>query len=217
MTKIILVRHGHVDWIAPERFRGRAELALSDLGRQQARALANYIAKTWRLDAIYTSPLGRCRDTSAAIAAPFRLEPRVADALCDIDYGEWQGLTREQAKERWPDEIELWFRAPHLAVIPGGETLPVLLSRAAAALRKILRVHNSGTVVLVGHDSVNRVLLLFALELPLWKYWHLRQDPCGLNELFFENDTFVIRSINQIQHLAGLWDPLCARAGRRRR
>jgi probable phosphoglycerate mutase len=217
MTRIVLVRHGHVDWIAPERFRGRAELALSDLGRQQARALANYIAKTWRLDAIYTSPLGRCRDTSAAIAAPFRLEPRVADALCDIDYGEWQGLTREQAKERWPDEIELWFRAPHLAVIPGGETLPVLLSRAAAALRKILRVHNSGTVVLVGHDSVNRVLLLFALELPLWKYWHLRQDPCGLNELFFENDTFVIRSINQIQHLAGLWDPLCARAGRRRR
>ena len=204
MTKIILVRHGHVDWIAPERFRGRAELALSDLGRQQARALANYIAKTWRLDAIYTSPLGRCRDTSAAIAAPFRLEPRVADALCDIDYGEWQGLTREQAKERWPDEIELWFRAPHLAVIPGGETLPVLLSRAAAALRKILRVHNSGTVVLVGHDSVNRVLLLFALELPLWKYWHLRQDPCSLNELSFENDAFVIGSINQTQHLAGL-------------
>ena len=217
MTRIVLVRHGHVDWIAPERFRGRAERAMSDLGRRQARALANYVAKTWRLDAIYTSPLGRCRDTSAAIAAPFRLEPRVADALCDIDYGEWQGLTREQAKERWPDEIELWFRAPHLAVIPGGETLPVLLSRAAAALRKILRVHNSGTVVLVGHDSVNRVLLLFALELPLWKYWHLRQDPCGLNELFFENDTFVIRSINQIQHLAGLWDPLCARAGRRRR
>ena len=217
MTRIVLVRHGHVDWIAPERFRGRAELALSDLGRQQARALANYIAKTWRLDAIYTSPLGRCRDTSAAIAAPFRLEPRVADALCDIDYGEWQGLTREQAEERWPHEIDLWFRAPHLAAIPGGETLPVLLSRAAVALRKILRVHNSGTVVLVGHDSVNRVLLLFALDLPLSKYWHLRQDPCGLNELFFENDTFVIRSINQIQHLAGLWDPLCARAGRRRR
>ena len=217
MTRIVLVRHGHVDWIAPERFRGRAELALSDLGRQQARALANYIAKTWRLDAIYTSPLGRCRDTSAAIAAPFRLEPRVADALCDIDYGEWQGLTREQAKERWPDEIELWFRAPHLAVIPGGETLPVLLSRAAAALGEILQAHLSGTVVLVGHDSVNRVLLLFALDLPLSKYWHLRQEPGGLNELFFENDTFVIRSINQIQHLAGLWDPLCARAGRRRR
>ena len=204
MTKIILVRHGHVDWIAPERFRGRAELALSDLGRRQAQALANYIAKTWRLDAIYTSPLGRCRDTSAAIAAPFRLEPQVADGLCDIDYGQWQGLTREQATERWPHETELWFRAPHLAAIPGGETLPALLSRAVAALREILRAHPSGTVVLVGHDSVNRVLLAFALELPLSRYWHLRQEPCCINELFFEGDSFVIGSINETQHLAAL-------------
>ena len=204
MTKIILVRHGHVDWIAPERFRGRAELDLSGLGRRQAQALANYIAKTWRLDAIYTSPLGRCRDTSAAIAAPFRLEPQVADGLCDIDYGQWQGLTREQATERWPHETELWFRAPHLAAIPGGETLPALLSRAVAALREILRAHPSGTVVLVGHDSVNRVLLAFALELPLSRYWHLRQEPCCINELFFEGDSFVIGSINETQHLAAL-------------
>ena len=204
MTKIILVRHGHVDWIAPERFRGRAELALSDLGRRPAQALANYIAKTWGPDAIYTSPLGRCRDTGAAVAAPFKLEPQVAGGLCDIDYAEWQGLTREQAEERWPDEIGLWFRAPHLAAIPGGETLAALLSRAAAALGEILQAHPIGTVVLVGHDSVNRVLLLFALDLPLAKYWHLRQDPCSLNELFFENDAFVIGSINQTQHLAGL-------------
>jgi phosphoserine phosphatase len=204
MTNIILVRHGHVDWIAPERFRGRAELALSDLGRRQAEAAARYIAATWNPDAVYTSPLGRCRDTSDAIAAPFRLQPHPLDGLCDIDYGKWQGLTREQAKDRWPDEIELWFRAPHLTAIPGGETLPALLSRAAAAMREILRAHPSGTVVLVGHDSVNRVLLLFALELPLSKYWHLRQDPCGLNEVFFENDSFVIRSINETQHLAGV-------------
>jgi broad specificity phosphatase PhoE len=204
MTKIILVRHGHVDWIAPERFRGRAELDLSDLGRRQAQALANYTANTWRLDAIYTSPLGRCRDTSAAIAAPFRLEPQVADGLCDIDYGQWQGMTREQATERWPHETELWFRAPHLAAIPGGETLPALLSRAVAALREILRAHPSGTVVLVGHESVNRVLLAFALELPLSRYWHLRQEPCCINELFFEGDSFVIGSINETQHLAAL-------------
>ncbi len=58
--------------------------------------------------------------------------------------------------------------------------------------------------MLVGHDSVNRVLLLFALELPLSRYWHLRQEPCAVNELFFDNDSFVIRSLNETQHLAGL-------------
>jgi broad specificity phosphatase PhoE len=61
-------------------------------------------------------------------------------------------------------------------------------------------------VVLVGHDSVNRVLLLllFALELPLSRYWHLRQEPCCVNELLFDQGSFVIGSINQTQHLSGL-------------
>jgi phosphoserine phosphatase len=204
MTRIILVRHGHVEWIAPERFRGRAELPLSSLGRRQAQAAAGYIAATWKPDAVYTSPLGRCRETGAAIAEPFHLEPQPIDGLCDIDYGEWQGLTRDQAKERWPDESELWFRAPHIAAIPGGETLAAVLSRATAALRDITRDHRDETVAVVGHDSVNRVLLLFALELPLSRYWHLRQEPGGVNELFFDNGSFIIGSINQTQHLSGL-------------
>jgi probable phosphoglycerate mutase len=204
MSRIILVRHGHVDWLAPERFRGRAELPLSSLGRRQAQAVAGYITASRKPEAVYTSPLGRCRETGAMIAAPSRLDPRPIDGLADIDYGEWQGLTRQQAKERWPDETELWFRAPHFAVIPGGETLAAVLFRATAALRDIMRHHPDGTVVLVGHDSINRVLLLFALELPLSRYWHLRQDPCGVNELFFDNGSFVIGSINQTQHLSGL-------------
>jgi phosphoserine phosphatase len=204
MIGIILVRHGHVDWLAPERFRGRAELPLSDLGRRQAQAVARYIAATWKPDAVYTSPLGRCRETGAAVAAPFRLEPQPIDGLADIDYGEWQGLTRDEARERWPDETELWFRAPHIAAIPGGETLAAVLSRATAALRDILWRHPDQTVVLVGHDSVNRVLLLFALELPLSRYWQLRQEPCGVNELVFDNGSFIIGSINQTQHLSGL-------------
>jgi phosphoserine phosphatase len=204
MIRIILVRHGHVDWLAPERFRGRAELPLSSLGRRQARAAAKYIAASWKPDAVYTSPLGRCRETGAAIVAPFRLELQPVDGLADIDYGEWQGLTRDQAKQRWPDEAELWFRAPHLAVIPGGETLAAVLSRAIGVLRDVLRRHPDGTVLLVGHDSVNRVLLLFALELSLSRYWCLRQDPCGINELLFHDGSFTIGSINQTQHLSGL-------------
>ena len=204
MTRIILVRHGHVEWLAPERFRGRAELPLSSRGRRQAQATAGYIAATWKAEAVYTSPLGRCRETAAAIAAPFRLEPRPNDGLVDIDYGKWQGLTREQAKERWPDETELWFRAPHLAAIPGGETLSALLSRATAAVRDIPRRHPDGTVVVVAHDSVNRVLLLFALDLPMSRYWHLQQDPCGVNRLSFDDGSFIIGSINETQHLSGL-------------
>jgi probable phosphoglycerate mutase len=204
MTELVLLRHGHVDWHDPERFRGRAELALSDLGRRQARAAALAVAATWKPDAVYTSPLGRCRETAAAVAAGLRRAVQPIAALADIDYGAWTGLTREEAAARWPDEVERWYRAPHLAAIPGGETLAALLARTSAALYDLLRRHPAETLVIVGHDSVNRVLLLQALELPLSRYWRLRQDPCGVSSLSFENDAFVVRSLNETGHLAGL-------------
>jgi probable phosphoglycerate mutase len=162
------------------------------------------IATGWRLDAVYSSPLGRCRDTAAAIAAGCRLALQTVDGLVDIDYGAWQGLTREEAAARWPEASEMWFRAPHLAAIPAGEPLAAVSSRAASALSGILAHHPGGTLVIVGHDSVNRVLLLHALDLPLSRYWHLEQHPCGISRLCFADGSFVVRSLNETQHLAGL-------------
>ena len=204
MTTILLVRHGHVDGIAPVRFRGRAELPLSDLGRRQAAALGHCIAAHFKPEAVYTSPLSRCRDTGAAIARHFGLAGIVIDGLADIDYGAWQGLTPEEAARRWPREVAMWQARPHLVEIPGGESLPKLFARATAALHTILGRHEAGTVAIVGHESVNRILLLHALELPLSRYWHLGQEPCALNRLEFADGEFTIHSMNETQHLAGL-------------
>jgi probable phosphoglycerate mutase len=203
MTRFMLIRHGHVDWIAPERFRGRAELALSDLGRRQIAATAGRIRASARPVAIYTSPMGRCVETAQAIAAPFGLEPWPVGALTDIDYGRWQGLTREEVRARWPAELELWLRQPHLAVIPGGETLAAVHARLAAALALLVREHREDTVVLVGHDSVNRVLLLGALDLPLSHYWRIKQDPAAVSEFRYEDGGFRVESLNGTWHLAG--------------
>ena len=204
MTRLILVRHGHVAWHDPVRFRGRAELDLTERGRRQARVAALAVAAAWRLDAIYTSPLKRTRDTAAAIAAPFRLTPQPDDGLVDIDYGEWQGLTHDEARARWPREAETWFRHPHLAAIPGGETLAQVLARSTAALLQILRRHPDDTVAVVAHDSVNRVLLLFALGSPLSRYWRIEQDPCSIDVLDFADGNFQVRGVNLTQHLAGI-------------
>src|SRR2546423_2768297 len=73
MTKLILVRHGHVEGISPERFRGRAELPLTETGRREAAATAARIAASWRPAAIYTSPTGCCIATGAADGKPGRL------------------------------------------------------------------------------------------------------------------------------------------------
>src|SRR6516165_5675937 len=105
VTKIILVRHGHVEGISPERFRGRADLRLTAEGRRQAEATARRIHATWAPVAVYTSPLGRCRATGEAIGEPFGLVPVTCDGLIDIDYGEWQGLTPDEARSRWAELV----------------------------------------------------------------------------------------------------------------
>jgi len=201
MTKLLLVRHGHVEGISPERFRGRAELKLTATGRREAELTAARIAASWRPAAIYTSPMGRCVDTGAAIGKPFGLSSSTMAGLNDFDYGEWQGLTPDEARARWPDELDTWHRHPDWAAIPRGESLQQVLARAVAALRDAVQRHPDDTVVLVAHDSVNRVLLLHALELPLSRYWHFKQTPCAINEIDFGSDGFVIHSVNQTDHL----------------
>jgi len=203
MTKIILTRHGHVEGITPERFRGRLDLPLTALGQRQIAATSHRINATWKIAAIYTSPMSRCVITGEAIAQPSGLTVNPLAGLNDIDYGAWQGLTHDEAKARWPAEFATWFRAPHLGQPPGGETLQDVLARAASTLPTVTRDHPDDAVVLVGHDSVNRVILLHVLELPLSRYWLFKQEPCTINELDFVDGAFSVRTINEIYHLSG--------------
>ena len=201
MTKIILVRHGHVEGISPERFRGRADLALTPEGFRQAEATARRIEASWTPAALYASPLSRCRATAEAIGRPFGLTPTPLPGLMDIDYGEWQGLTPNEVRCKWPDPLDTWYRAPHWAAIPGGESLQDVLTRAVSASRDAVGQHPRETVVLVGHDSVNRIILLHALDLPLSHYRRLGQDPCAINEIDFSAGEFTVRSVNGTWHL----------------
>jgi phosphoserine phosphatase len=202
MTKILLTRHGHVDGITPERFRGRQPLALTEQGLAEAQALARRIAGTWKPERIYTSPLERCAKTGAAIARACKLATGEArDDLNDIDYGRWQFKTYADAKADDPALFAAWFETPQLVRFPGGESLQDLAARVANALRFVLARHANGTIVIVGHDSVNRALLLQLLDLPLSAYRRFQQSPCCLNEIDITHGKVCIRRINETRHL----------------
>lgn len=201
MTKILLTRHGHVDGIQPERFRGRAELALTELGKAQAQALARRIAAHWKPATVYTSPLQRCVVTGTAIASACGVGAAPLSGLMDIDYGQWQMRTHDEVKAEAPEAYRQWKTTPQRVRFPGGESLQDLLARAADVLRLVLERHAGETVVLVGHDSVNRALLLQLLDAPLSAYGRLVQDPCTLNEIDIEGGEVRIERINDTSHL----------------
>jgi probable phosphoglycerate mutase len=201
MIKIILTRHGHVEGIKPERFRGREPLQLTARGVAEAAALAQRVAGRWRPSHIYTSPMGRCVETAAAIAKATGVAAKTCEDLNDIDYGAWQFKTFAQAKAQDAALFAAWFANPQLVRFPNGESLQDLAARTANALRVVLARNRDETVVRVGHDSVNRALLLGLLELPLSAYWLLAQEPCCINEIDMSEAGVCVRSINETQHL----------------
>ncbi len=213
MTKILLTRHGHVQGIEPERFRGREPLELTERGRAEAAAVAHRIADGWRVRKIYTSPMKRCVDTGAAIAKACGVATEICDDLNDIDYGAWQFKTLASAKKDNPDLCAAWFATPQLVRFPDGESLQDVAARVANALRFVLAGHARDTVVLVGHDSVNRALLLQWLGLPLSAYRRLDQAPCCLNEIDTDGGNVCIVRLNETHHL----DRPAANAAMRRR
>ena len=203
MTRIVLVRHGDVEGISPERFRGRRDVDLSALGVRQARALAQRIAKQWEPKIVYTSPLRRCVQTAEAIAAACGAPSATLDDLNDLHYGDWEWRTHEEVRAQWPTLIERWFEAPHLMRFPGGESLQELVARVSNVPRLVYERYPQQTVIVVGHSAGNRALLLQTLDQPLSAYWRLGQDPCGLSEIeILEHRTKVDR-LNETYHLFG--------------
>ena len=201
MTKILLTRHGHVEGIHPERFRGRQQLELTERGREQAAAVAARIAGAWRPVKIYTSPMVRCVDTGAAIAQTTGAPAELCADLNDIDYGAWQFKTFNAAKADDPALYAAWLATPELIRFPNGETLQDLAARAANVLRFVLARHRDETIALVGHDSVNRALLMQCLDMPLSAYQRITQEPCCLNEIDIGGGTIRILRINETHHL----------------
>jgi len=201
MARIILVRHGQTEWNRVERFRGRADVPLNETGLAQAQATGQRVAEEWQPVAVYSSPLSRAVKTAGAIAQYFGLSVQIHNGLTDIDYGQWQGLTPDAAKERWPEIHHAWYNLPHTARIPGGETLDDLRARGMAAVNELAAQHAEQTIVLVGHTVINRVILLSVLGLGNERFWRLRQDTCAINVFEAENDDFTLVSLNDTCHL----------------
>jgi phosphoserine phosphatase len=201
MTKILFIRHGHVEGIKPERFRGRADLALTKRGDAEAEAVGRRVAQGWEPRIVYTSPLKRCVATGAAISQACGIESRVLDELQDIHYGAWQFRTFDEVMTADPERFAAWLATPHLVRFPDGESLQELAARTADALRFVLDRHLDDTVVLVSHDSANRALLLQLLDQSLSLYWHFDQEPCCINEIDFVSGRIRIVRINETAHL----------------
>lgn len=201
MSELILARHGETEWNVEEIFRGRADIELNQTGLKQAELLAKYLSRR-QIDAIYSSPLKRAVKTAEAIAGYHRLQVEITPALIDYDCGEWQGLLSKEVKERYREIYQRWVSQPHRVKIPGGESLADVRKRVMPVVYEIAARHR-GTVVLVAHRVVNKVLICALLGLANSSFWNIRQDISAITAFSYENSRFILTEHNNTCFLRG--------------
>jgi broad specificity phosphatase PhoE len=150
MTEILLARHGETDWNLENRVQGHTDRPLNDTGLEQARALADRLARE-TLVGVYASDLVRARDTAAIAASAHGLDVTLDPDLREKNFGSWEGLTAVEIEERFPDAVRgRWG---------DGETSEAMAERAIAAIDRIRALHPAGPVLVVSHGGPLRAIL----------------------------------------------------------
>ena len=201
MTMLLLVRHGHTD-AAGKRLTGRAPgVHLNELGRRQAERLVERLDGV-RIDTIVSSPLERCRETAAPLAKARRRAVDVGRAWTEVDYGEWTGRSISQLRR-----TKLWrlvMFAPSNVRFPGGESLLEVQGRAVAATLDIVARQARGTVVVVTHADVIKLLVAHLAGMHVDHVQRLSIDTASITAVSISDGFPRLLTVNDTGDLAVL-------------
>jgi broad specificity phosphatase PhoE/ribonuclease HI len=200
-TRLLLLRHGQTELSVQRRYSGRGNPALTDLGRRQAEAAAEYIARRGGIAAVITSPLQRAYDTATAAAKALGVDVVVDGDLIETDFGAWEGLTFAEAAERDPELHRNWLRDTSVAP-PNGESFASVVDRVRRARDRIVGEYSGATVLVVSHVTPIKMVLQLALDAGPNILYRLHLDLASLSIAeFYPDGKASVRLVNQTAYL----------------
>jgi broad specificity phosphatase PhoE len=179
VTTFLLVRHGAHDLLGKAVAGRAAGVALNAQGRGQAQELVERLAAR-AINAIYSSPQQRAQETAAPVAAQRGLQVNTDDALDEIDFGDWTGLSFERLRaegERW----RMWVEQKSIACPPGGEPCAQVQRRAMAGIERLEKLHPDQTLLLVSHGDVIKSVIASYLGISLDHLERFEIAPASLS------------------------------------
>lgn len=197
---IYLVRHGQTEWNIKGKTQGHGNSKLTEKGKSQAMELADSMIK-YPIDYIYSSDLGRAVETAEIISDKFNLDVIETPALREMGFGKWEGLLIKEIQEDYKDIYHTWRNQPHLAQIPGGETLEIIKERTDKFLTELNEKHDGKHIVLVTHSVTARVILLSVLNSGMENIYRINQGNTALNIIEFRDYGPVVIKMNDTSHI----------------
>ena len=200
---LYLIRHAATEnnRADPPRLQGRRlDVPLSPEGFEQASRTARFLAPL-RVDAVYSSPLLRARQTAEAIAQPHGLGVQCVEAITEVDVGQWEGLSWDEAQRRDPEAARAFMADAGTNPYLGGETMQEVDRRVVPAFGTLLGDNVGRAIVVVAHNVVNRVYLAHLFGLPAARYRSITQDNGGISLLRFGEGQTKPITVNSLFHL----------------
>jgi broad specificity phosphatase PhoE len=196
-SRLYLVRHGETDLNRDRRFRGMSDAPLNERGRLEVQGAARLLSGLG-VSAVYTSPVRRAVETAEIIAGEIGAGVSIKEGLVDVDYGEWQGLTVEEVREKFGEAaLEAWIRDPGGFTFPGGESMRDVRSRLEPALLDIVRGNPGGAAAAVSHLAVLKVCFIIMMGVETGWFWKLGLDNGSVSLFSYKEDEgFMLQSWN---------------------
>ena len=197
--RLIVVRHGETVWNVEGREIGQLDSPLTPRGIEQAERLSRRLSHT-RIDAIYSSDLGRSMKTAEILAAVCHTEVHPEPDLRERHMGIFQGLTVEEIERRFPGDRQKYQENRDYA-IPEGESGAQRTARTMRTLTEIAERHSDRTVVVVTHSGVLRGLFECVLAVPSGLDARFRRDNASYNAFDYEAGKWTLVTWNDVSHL----------------
>lgn len=208
-TTLLLARHGATDFSVEKRFSGigGVDKPLNALGNAQAQALAREISERGGADVIVASPLLRTQQTAAYISEAIGIPVELDEGFAECAFGEWDGFTFTEVRERWPEQLDSWLASTEIAP-PGGESFADVNRRVEAARLGVLERHAGKRVIIVAHVTPIKVMVSQALETDLTLLFKMELSPCSLTTLaWFPDGNASMFGFSEAAHLRGVHTP----------
>lgn len=195
MLEIWFIRHGETDWNRTQRWQGQSDPPLNDEGRRQARALQPRLNGV-RFDRIFTSDLGRCRDTAALALPECAVEPD--RRLRELSFGTYEGKAWTELDEAQREGLSAFWHDPYAIRVGGGESFVDLARRVEAWMADLPR---EGRVAAFTHGGLIRCALWRVTGPPQRREWTVMLDNCSITRIGWRAERMVLMAVNDCAHL----------------
>jgi alpha-ribazole phosphatase len=199
VAKLLLIRHGQTKLHQDDRFWGKTDVELSDVGIMQAKQLHDKLAGE-KIDAICSSTLKRAVATAKIIAAGHKVKITTFNELCECSFGYAEGLTYTEISRKYPELAEELSNGTAVD-FPGGESLQQLNQRVKAFTEKLKHLEPQVTVAVVSHGGPIRLMICNLLGMAVKHWLQLRVDRASLSVVETYDGKAILTLLNDVSHL----------------